>query len=71
MTKKQIKDLRASMDMTQEKFAAKVSVVGEEMGYPEGWGVVLSTIQTWEAGSSQPGPIALSVLNEIQTRQNR
>ena len=65
MTRKQIKDLRRSMNMTQEKFAAKVGELGVARGYPNGWGVVLSTVQTWEAGSSKPGPLAMAVLQKL------
>ncbi|MFH1699224.1 MAG: helix-turn-helix transcriptional regulator [Candidatus Zixiibacteriota bacterium] len=41
-----IKRLRIQLDLTQEQFAAKI-------------GVTFSTVNRWEAGRSQPSPLAL------------
>jgi len=50
---KMIKDLRASLGLTQEQLAAKV-------------GVTFSTINRWENGRGKPSPLAMKQIEELQ-----
>lgn len=52
---KMIEELCAKMGLTQEQFAAKV-------------GVTFSTVNRRESGRSNPSPLALQRLKELQTR---
>jgi putative transcriptional regulator len=49
---KQIKELRYRLGMTQEQFAVEL-------------GVTISTIQRWESETSQPSPMALKLIKEL------
>jgi len=48
-----IRDLWASLGLTQEQFAAKV-------------GVTWSTVNRWENGRGKPSPLAMRRINELQ-----
>ncbi len=47
-----IRELRKRLDLTQEKFAAKL-------------GVTFPTINRWENGRAQPSPLALQRIEEL------
>ncbi|MBN3879859.1 MAG: helix-turn-helix transcriptional regulator [Nostoc sp. JL23] len=47
-----IRELRQQLDLSQEKFAAKL-------------GVSLRTINRWENGSTVPSPMALKLIEEM------
>ena len=49
---RKIKELRSELDLTQEKFAAKV-------------GVTFSTVNRWESGKSKPSPLAMRQIEEL------
>ncbi len=49
-----IKKLRTHLGLTQEQFAAKV-------------GVTFSTVNRWEAGRSQPSPLAWREIERLST----
>jgi len=48
----QIKELRERLELTQERFAARL-------------GVTVSTVNRWENGKSQPSPLALIRIDEL------
>lgn len=50
---KSIRELRASLDLTQEQFAAKV-------------GVTFSTVNRWENGRGKPSPLARQRIEELR-----
>ena len=50
-----IRDLRATLGLTQEKFAAKV-------------GVTWSTVNRWENGRGKPSPLAMRQVKALQER---
>lgn len=56
MTSEEIKQLRLSLNLTQEDFAAKL-------------GVTLSTVSRWESGLSVPSPLADEKLVKLQKSQ--
>ncbi|WP_442937348.1 helix-turn-helix domain-containing protein [Nostoc sp.] len=47
-----IRELRQQLDLSQEKFAAKL-------------GVSLRTVNRWENGSTVPSPMALKLIEEM------
>ena len=47
-----IRELRSTLGLTQEQFAAKV-------------GVTFSTVNRWESGKSKPSPLAKQRLDEL------
>jgi putative transcriptional regulator len=51
-TVKLIKELRYRLGMTQEQFAMEL-------------GVTISTIQRWKSETSQPSPMALKLIREL------
>jgi len=57
---KMIRELRISLGLTQEQFAAKV-------------GVTYSTINRWENGKEKPSPLAMLRIEELQNelKQNK
>jgi DNA-binding transcriptional regulator YiaG len=55
---KMIKDLRASLGLTQEQFAAEV-------------GVTFSTVNRWENGRGDPSPLAMRRIRELSRSQSR
>ena len=55
---KTIKDLRAALELTQERFAAKL-------------GVTVSTVNRWETGKGKPSPLALKQIQALQKRANK
>ena len=57
MTAKQIKDLRASLKLTQEQFAQKV-------------GVAHFTVVRWENKMSNPSRLAIAKLGNIKKELN-
>ncbi len=52
---KMIRQLRAALGLTQEKFAAKV-------------GVTYSTINRWENDKGKPSPLAMLRIEELQNK---
>ncbi len=52
MTAKEIKELRKSLGLTQDKFAYKL-------------GIASSTIYFWESGRVSPSPLALEKLTAL------
>ena len=52
---KTIKELRGTLGLTQEQFAAKV-------------GVTFSTVNRWESGKSKPSPLAMRQIEELMAR---
>jgi len=50
---KTIKELRAALELTQERFAAKL-------------GVTVSTVNRWETGKGKPSPLALKQIEALQ-----
>jgi putative transcriptional regulator len=50
-----IRDLRSSLGLTQEQFAAKV-------------GVTFSTVNRWESGKSKVSSLAMRQIKEIMVR---
>ncbi len=59
-TSKMFRQLRASLGLTQEQFAAKV-------------GVTYSTINRWENDKGKPSPLAMHRIKKIQIilKQNK
>ena len=55
---KMIRERRITLGLTQEQFAAKV-------------GVTFSTVNRWENNKSNPSPLALRKINELQPDQSR
>jgi len=53
-----IKRLRIQLDLTQEQFAARV-------------GVTFSTVNRWEAGRSQPSPLALREIERLAEKVSK
>jgi putative transcriptional regulator len=52
MQAKQIRDLRYSLRMTQEQFAASI-------------GISKSTVQRWERGECDPSPIVYKIIESF------
>lgn len=50
-----IKELRTSLGLTQEQFAAKV-------------GVTFTTVNRWENGKSKPSPLALKRISALRLK---
>jgi transcriptional regulator with XRE-family HTH domain len=48
-----IRELRAGLGLTQEQFAARI-------------GVTFSTVNRWENGQSEPSPLAIRRIEELQ-----
>ena len=55
---KVIKELRNTLGLTQEQFAAKV-------------GVTYTTINRWENSNAKPSPLALQKIEELQNELKR
>lgn len=53
---KKIRQLRSTMGVTQEQFAAIV-------------GVTVSTVNRWEHGKSKPSPLALRQIGDLYERE--
>ena len=53
-----VKQLRASLGLTQEQFAAKV-------------GVTFSTVNRWENGKGKPSPLAMRQIEELMERNKK
>jgi putative transcriptional regulator len=49
---RKIKELRSTLGLTQEQFAAKV-------------GVTFSTVNRWENGKGKPSPLAMRQIEEL------
>jgi len=52
-----IRRLRLRLGLTQEQFATKV-------------GVTFSTVNRWESGRTQPSPLAMRRINELEQKQD-
>ena len=55
---KMIRKLRTALELTQERFAAKV-------------GVTVSTVNRWENNKGKPSPLAMLRIEELQKELNR
>jgi DNA-binding transcriptional regulator YiaG len=53
MTRFEIRELRKGLKLTQQQFATDL-------------GVALSTVQSWEAGTTSPSPMARALLEKIK-----
>ena len=53
-----VRELRTSLGLTQEQFAAKV-------------GVTFSTVNRWEANRGKPSPLAMRRIDELQNKLNK
>jgi len=52
---KMVRELRSTLDLTQEQFAAKV-------------GVTFSTVNRWENGKGKPSPLAMKAITRLKRK---
>jgi len=50
-----VRELRATLGLTQERFAARI-------------GVTFSTVNRWENGKGTPSPLAMKQIEELRAR---